>query len=201
MSRKPRRSGVKTRHSYSDYRRLSPSELRARDESPKARRYVLKSVKGLTKRTPTISARTHETMRTREETGLASPEIATKARQSSALMYKSEQARVTASHNKDLAFVKRVRARIDVDVAAGKRIQERNADGSVKTTRRRAASYRLRSDAAAHYFELRRRKLAGEWIDDGDWHWLADMAGEYEDPRGDAMRAYPPSYGVRDAAA
>jgi hypothetical protein len=185
----------------SQFRKLTPAEHRLKGLKPSAKRYVLKIVGKVRKRTPTITHRDFITRKTREETGLASPEIATKARQSDALAYKSERARVTASRNKDTSFEKRTRARIADDIATGKRIRERNADGSFKTSRRRSAPYRLRSDAAAHYFELRRRKLAGEFLDDGDWHWLADMAGEYGDPLAEALRAYPPGYGVRDTAA
>jgi hypothetical protein len=200
MPRKPHRSGTKTRYSFSDYRRLSPAELRTRGESPKSKRFVLKSVKNV-KRAKSISQRSHETMRVREEYGVASPEIATEARRSDALAYKSAQASETAESNRNTAFEKRVRVRIAKDAASSKRIHEHTSDGSLKTGKRASASgYRLRSDAAQHYFELRRRKLAGEWIDDGDWHWLADMASEYDDPKSDVLRAYPPGYGVRDTA-
>jgi hypothetical protein len=130
---------------------------------------------------------------------MASPEIATKARESGAVQYKTAQAEQTAARIKEKAYEKRARKRIDDDAASGKRIRQRNADGSY--SRRKKASrngYRLHHGSAERYFDLRSRKLNGEWIDDGDWHWLADLSHVYNDPMSGALRAYPPSYGVRD---
>jgi hypothetical protein len=61
-------------HSYSDYRRLSPEENERQGFSRKARHYVLKIVKRVTGRTPSITARAHETLRTHQLHGLASPD-------------------------------------------------------------------------------------------------------------------------------
>ena len=87
--RKPKTPRIGRAPSYSDFRRLTPDENEREGFSRKARRYVLKSVRRLTKRTPTISARQHETLRTQQEYGFAKPEIATHARQHGALAYKT----------------------------------------------------------------------------------------------------------------
>ena len=72
--------------SYSDYRRLSPEENELRlGWSRKARHYILKSVKRVTPRTASITARAHETLRTRQVHGMASPEQATRARREGGL--------------------------------------------------------------------------------------------------------------------
>ena len=84
-----RRNGSRTRHSYSDYRRLSPDENERQGFSRTARHYVLKNVKRVTQRTPSITARAHETLRTRQVHGLASPEQATQARREGGLSYSS----------------------------------------------------------------------------------------------------------------
>ena len=60
-------------HSYSDYRRLSPDENERQGFSRKARQYVLKSIKRVTKHTPSITARAHETLRTRQVPGWRRP--------------------------------------------------------------------------------------------------------------------------------
>ena len=62
----PTRGGSRQRHSYSDYRRLTPTENEMQGRSRKARHYVLKNVKRVTLRTPSITARAHETMRARQ---------------------------------------------------------------------------------------------------------------------------------------
>ena len=60
--------------SYSAFRRASPVENVRMGYSSKARRYVLAASGGkVTQRTPSISARAHETLRTRQVHGLASP--------------------------------------------------------------------------------------------------------------------------------
>ena len=65
--------------SFADFVRLTPEQNVKLGLSPKARHYVLKDVKRVTKATPTISARQYETKKARELFGL-SPEQATEAR-------------------------------------------------------------------------------------------------------------------------
>ena len=75
---------------YSDFRRATPAENVKLGASRKARRYVPNSVKRVTKRTPSMTARAHETLRTRQVHGLASPEQATQARREGGLSYASQ---------------------------------------------------------------------------------------------------------------
>ena len=65
--------------SYSEFRRLTPEQNVKQGRSPKARHYVLKTTKRVTKATPTISARQFETKRARELYNLT-PKQATEAR-------------------------------------------------------------------------------------------------------------------------
>src|SRR5262249_21817999 len=74
--------------SFADLVRLTPEQNVKLGYSRKARRYVRKDVKRLTKTTPTISARQYETKKTRERFGLT-PEQATEARRRGALSYVS----------------------------------------------------------------------------------------------------------------
>ena len=66
---------------YSDLRRLSPRENIKAGFSSKARRYVRKDAKRIGGRTATLSARQYETLRTKERCHVATPELATEARQ------------------------------------------------------------------------------------------------------------------------
>jgi hypothetical protein len=90
----PRRNSSRTRRSYSDYRRLSPTENERLGFTRTARHYVLKNVAPVTPRTSSITARAHETLRARQLHGLASPEQATMARREGGISYSSaDQAR------------------------------------------------------------------------------------------------------------
>jgi hypothetical protein len=191
---------AKRSRSYADYRRASPLENVRMGYTPLARRYVKASISKTTSRTSSISARQAETIRVREQFGLASPEIATKARAHEAIVYKTAQAEQAAKKNILVSFNKRARKQIIADAASGKRIKQRSADGSFSQRKRAAHGYRLSPDAADRYFDLRARKLAYEWIDEGDWHWMLDIAWQYNDPLINALRAYPPSYNVREAS-
>lgn len=201
MARKPpTRSGLVSRPrkgnppSYSDFRRLTPVENEREGFSRKARRYILKSVRKLTKRTPTISARQHETLRTRQEYGLASPEIATRARQSGALSYKTAAQEQIANKGAETHFRNRASTEIERDASAGKRIAE-YAGGSKKKKR---GGYRVKGEHAECYLELRQRKLDGEYIDSGDWHFMMDFAEKYKDPKRKILRASPGAFRSRE---
>ena len=45
------------------------------------------------------------------------------------------------------------------------------------------------------YRELRRRKLAGQHIPDGEWHWFIDYARRFKDPRYELLRGSPAAFG------
>jgi hypothetical protein len=49
--------------------------------------------------------------------------------------------------------------------------------------------------AERRYRALRRRKLAGEHIPDGDWQWLVDYARRFKDPKYELMRGSPAAFG------
>ena len=201
------RSGSKRRHSYSDYRRLSPDENELQGHSRKARHYVLKGVKRVTKRTTSISARSHETLRTRQLYGLASPEIATKAREHGGLTYRSEQARVTAQKNKDAAYLKKLRRDIEDAARRHERIAEYAGPGEPKPATKQVGKgrrsypvrtgFRAKEWHAGYVEDLRERKLAGEELDNGDWHMMMDYAERFKDPARHLLRASPGSFGVR----
>jgi hypothetical protein len=72
--------------SFTDFKRLTPEQNVKLGLSRKARHYVLKDVKRVTKATPAISARQFETKRARELYGLT-PEQATEARRHGAISY------------------------------------------------------------------------------------------------------------------
>jgi hypothetical protein len=78
--------------SFADLKRLTPEQNVKLGLSPKARHYVLKDVKRVTKATPTISARQYETKKARELFGLT-PEQATEARRHRAIYYVSADQR------------------------------------------------------------------------------------------------------------
>jgi hypothetical protein len=186
----------------SDFRRMTATEHRRLGIKPSRRLYVRKDVGRVTELTPTISMNKYYNLKTREETGLASRHVATEARAHGGLGYKSAQAEQTAAKISDRAFEKRVGKAIDKDVKDGVRIRDTNRDGSFKTGKRGTKrGWLLKPGDGDWYVETRRRKLAGEWIDPGDWHKLATMAHRYGDPKLPALYAYPPSFGVRATAA
>jgi hypothetical protein len=49
--------------------------------------------------------------------------------------------------------------------------------------------------AGERYRELRRLKLAGQHIPDGDWHWFIDYARRFKDPRYELLRGSPAAFG------
>ena len=102
--------------SFADFARLTPEQNVKLGLSPKARHYVLKTAKSLTKATPTISARQLETKRSRELFGLT-PEKATEARRRGAISYASADQRervakaaITREETKVIAEIKKLRS-------------------------------------------------------------------------------------------
>ena len=177
------------RASYADFVRLTPEQNVKLDLSRKARHYVLKDVKRVTKATPTIIARQFETKKARELFGL-SPEQATEARRHRAISYVSadqrqrvEKVAVTREETKVVAEIKKLRA-------SGDRVPSYSSD-----TRRDGASYPVSADAERRYRDIRRRKLAGEHIPDGEWHWFIDYARRFRDPRYELLRGSPGAFG------
>jgi hypothetical protein len=192
-ARKPKTPKLARAPAHADYRRLTPDENERQGFTRKARRYVLKTVQKLTKRSQTISARRHETLRAQQEYGLAKPEIATEARQRGALSYKSASAREIAAKGRDSAFKRRLPIEIERSAAKGVRIPEYGKSGR----RKGRGSYRVRRKHAPHVADLRQRRLEGEYLDNGDWHLLIDFAEYYGDPKRALLRASPGAYSAK----
>jgi hypothetical protein len=174
--------------SYSDFVRLTPEQNVKLGLSPKARHYALKGAR-ITEATPTISARQFEIKRTSELFGL-SPETATQARQRGAISYASADQRgrvakaaITREENNIIAAIKKLRS-------SGDTVPSNSPD-----KRRHGSSYSVSEYAERRYRALRRRKLAGEHIPDGDWQWLVDYARRFKDPKYELMRGSPAAFG------
>jgi hypothetical protein len=174
--------------SFSDFTRLTPEQNVKLGRSPKARHYALKGAR-ITKATPTISARQFETKRTSELFGL-SPETATQARQRGAISYASADQRervakaaITREENNIIAAIKKLRS-------SGDTVPSNSPD-----KRRHGSFYPVSEYAERRYRALRRRKLAGEHIPDGDWQWLVDYARRFKDPKYELMRGSPAAFG------
>jgi hypothetical protein len=192
MPRRTKRPSRGRPPSYSDYRRLTPAENEREGFTRKARRYVLKSVQKLTKRTPTISARHHETLRTRQEYGFAQPEIATEARKHGALSYKTAGARETATKTSEGAFQKRAERVIREAAQSGASIPEYSGLG-IKNGR----SFKARGWHAGEIADLRARKLNNEELTQAEFSMMMDYAQYTKDPLRDLLRQSPGSFNPR----
>ena len=175
--------------SFSDFKRLSPEQNVKLGLSPKARRYVLKDAQRITKSTPTISARQFETKRARELFGVT-PEKATQARRHGAISYVSADQRervakaaITREENNVVAAIKKLRA-------SGETVPSNSPD-----KRRHGTSHPISEHAEGRYRAIRRRKLAGEHIPDGEWQWFIDHARRLKDPQYELLRGSPAAFG------
>jgi DNA primase len=175
--------------SFADFVRLTPEQNVKLGLSPKARHYVLRDVKRVTKATPTISARQYETKKAREFFGL-SPEQATQARGHGSISYVSADQRervtkaaITREENRVVAEIKKLRTASD------------RVPVNSPAKGRHGRSYAVTPDAEQRFLDLRRRKLAGEHLPDGEWHWVVDYARRIRDPRYELMRGSPAAFG------
>jgi hypothetical protein len=193
MARKPKQTRRGRAPAYSDYRRLSPAENEREGFSRKARRYVLKSVRKITGRTPTVSARHHETLRTRQEYGFAKPEIATEARKHGALSYKTGAARETAAKVSEGAFKKKINRKIQEAAQSGASIPEYSGPGIKK-----GMSFKARPWHAREIEDLRARKLNNEDLSQAEFSMLMDYAQWSKDPMRDILRQSPGSFNPRN---
>lgn len=175
--------------SYSEFRRLTPEQNVKQGRSPKARHYVLKTVKRVTKATPTISARQFETKRAHELYKLT-PKQATEARRQGAIRYISADQRervakaaITREENRVVAEIKKLRA-------SGEAVPSNSPDKA-----RHGSSYPVSVGAEHSYRAIRRRKLAGQHIPDGEWQWFIDYARRLKDPQYELLRGSPAAFG------
>jgi hypothetical protein len=174
--------------SFSDFVRLTPKQNAKVGLSPKARHYALKAAR-ITKATPTISARQFETKRAGELFGLT-PDRATQARRHGAVSYVSADQRervakaaITREENKVVTAIKKLRA-------SGETVPSNSPD-----KRRHGTSHPVSEHAEGRYRAIRRRKLAGEHIPDGEWQWFIDHARRLKDPRYELLRGSPAAFG------
>jgi hypothetical protein len=175
--------------SFADFVRLTPEQNVKLGLSRKARHYIPKEVRRVTKRTPTISARQYETKKASEFYNLT-PELATEARRQHAIPYVSADQRervaraaLTREENRVVADIKRLQA-------SGKSVPSYSPD-----KRRHGRFHPATPQAERRYREIRRRKLAGEHIPDGEWHWFIDYARRFKDPRYELLRGSPAAFG------
>src|ERR1700722_16807603 len=174
---------------FADFVRLTPEQNVKLGLSRKARHYVLKGGKRVTKATPAISARQYETKKARELFGL-SPEQATEARRHGAIRYVSADQRervakaaITREETRVIAEIRKLRA-------SGAHVPSNSPD-----KRRHGSWYPISADAERRYRGIRRHKLAGEHIPDGEWHWFIDYARRFRDPRYELLRGSPGAFG------
>ena len=174
--------------SYLDFVRLTPEQNVKLGLSLKARHYALKGGR-ITKATPTISARQFETKRASELFGL-SPETATQARQRGAISYASADQRervaraaITREENNVVAAIKKLRS-------SGEAVPSNSPD-----KRRHGSAHPISEHAEGRYRAIRRRKLAGEHIPDGEWQWFIDHARRLKDSQYELLRGSPAAFG------
>jgi hypothetical protein len=173
----PRRTGSRTRRSYSDYRRLKPNENERLGFTPLARHYVLKNVKRLTSRTPSISAYAHETLRTRQLHGLT-PKQATMARREGGISYSSADQASRVAKAADRRLAKKARKSV------GEYLPTSNP-------RRKRTRFRFTDETMKNFERNRKRKLRGEWLDNAEWFEIMDTARALNDHRILQLRASP----------
>jgi hypothetical protein len=171
--------------SFSDFIRVSPAQSVEMGFSPLARRYALKGDRTAL----TISARAYETKRASELHGMT-PAAATEARKHGMVSYASAgqrervaKAALTREENKVVEEIKTLQA-------------SRESVPSYSPDKRRHGRFHPVTPEAEHrYREIRRRKLAGEHIADGEWHWFIDYARRFKDPRYELLRGSPAAFG------
>jgi hypothetical protein len=173
-----RRNNSRTRHSYSDYRRLSPDENEQQGFSRTARHYVLKIVKRLTQRTPSISARAYETLRARQLHGLTSPEQATMARREGGISYSSADQASRVEKAADRRLVKKAQESVGEYF-------------STSNPRRKRTRFHFTAERMKNFERNRERKLRNEWLENVDFFEMMDVARALKDHRILQLRASP----------
>lgn len=181
------------------YRRLTPQENIKAGYTLLARHYVLETTKKITEKTPTLTHRQYRTRQERERHGVASPEIATRAREAGAIPYRSGRAAETAGKIRRSAYVKRLHREILKAAQNGDRINEYSGPGEIKRDRSgNRRGFKAQVWHANYVEDLRERKLTGEQLDNGDWHMMMDYAERFKDPARHILRASPGSFAVKE---
>jgi hypothetical protein len=177
-NRKSSRNGPRARQSYSDYRRLSPEENERQGFSRAARHYILKIVKRVTRRTPSITARAHETLRTRQLHGLASPEQAAVARREGGISYSSADQASRVEKAADRRLIKNARESVGAYLPTS-------------NPRRKRTRFHFTDERMKNFERNRERKLRNEWLDNAEWFEMMDVARAVKDHRILQLRASP----------
>jgi hypothetical protein len=163
-----------------ELRRATPAENVKMGLSPKARNYVPATVKRVTRRTPHISARQYRTKQERERHGLT-PEQATEARKQGAIPYSSAEARERTAKAAQTHEDKRTAAEVE-------KLEGRNIATQSPDPKEHGRRIHVGRGASRRYRELVDRKLAGEDLPDGEWHWMIDLAAKIKDKRYSLLR-------------
>jgi len=151
------------------FHKLSPSELEKLGLSPKAERYAETGAKRITRKTPTISKRQFLT----KQRGGVTLEKRAEEYRSGERTYANPAQRAAASGRREKAALKRrIKA---LDVIENMNPHRLAADGTRPT-------YKIGNETKTSFFVNRQRKLKGEWIDEGDWHEMMDIANAANDP-------------------
>jgi|SRR5271166_685067 len=165
----------------SAFRRLHPKELKKLEYSAKSKRYALKGA-AINKNTITISERQWRNKEAAQYN--ETPETLPAARRRGEVGYRTAAQKEATAKAVKTRFRNSVRRRVQGGV--GDNIEGYGGKHS----------YRITRPMADHFEEWRNRKLAGEWLDDGTWHAMIDIARRYNDPEIGMLRASPPAYGV-----
>jgi hypothetical protein len=202
---KRRASSKRLLASNAPLRRATPAENVKMGFEPTARRYV-KADARVTTQTASISAGAAENKRSLKLYGVSRHE-ATRRRDEGTLHYSSRMAGETAEKNKATAYARKLRRRIEIAAQRRERIPEYAGPGIPKPPGKRIwkggrrftvrTGFQARSSHAERILELRERKLAGEELDDGDWHTMMDYAEYFKDPERERLRSSPGSFTVK----
>jgi|SRR5271166_5417670 len=176
--------------SYADLRPLTKTELKATGKP--AGTHVHKSVKRVTKKTPVISRYKYETKRAEQLYGMT-PKAATEARKRGAISYRTAAQKEAATKAVKTKFRNSLADKLDRDV--GKKISA--GEHGKKLAYKKTITHTMSDQVAVD----RERKLAGEYIPDGRWHNMIDVAQHYNDPEIGLLRASPPAYAIAEIAA
>ena len=95
----------------------------------------------------------------------------------------SPKLRLPARRTKVIAEIKKLRA-------SGQHVPSYSPD-----KRRHGTFHPVSEHAEGRYRAIRRRKLAGEHIPDGEWQWFIDHARRLKDPQYELLRGSPAAFG------
>jgi hypothetical protein len=169
-----------------DLRKLTPAELISINESPKAERYIQKG-KRVRKGVRTASKRQYLKKQTAQREGAKPVSLEKAARQRHEGEYRYSTA-ASEAQAKRQSFTKRANAA----ERKGDRLQRVESSNP----RRKARTYKIKNPG--RYKEVAMRKLDGDYLDDGDWHLLVDIARGVGDPRLPQFLKSPPTKGGED---